>query len=122
MSEDKAPPTTKMTQIFKVGDRVSWLGFKGRVDQVNDFVWVAWDCNGASGFFLNGAYLLGQRPSLKLLKKSPRYVKRVGYQAIRRATDAPWSGDFIYKTQQEALVDGVLVIGFRKVVWWEVVK
>jgi len=113
-----------MTQTFKVGDRVSWLGIKAEVTE-SDHMYVRVEYTDNDGdeqtafFQPNGVYINGQRPSLKLLKKSPRFRKRVGYYAVIRAVSVlSWVQHDLYESAAAALkVKGA--IGFRKVIWWE---
>lgn len=107
--------------MFKKGDRVSWLGLKGTVDEVfeHDFLYpvkVVFDLNDNvldESFTLEGALYVSQKPSLKLLKKK----KKPNHELYITSVKDPYRFA-VYTTRRDALTFGVgnsIEVGVRYV-------
>lgn len=73
-TEDK-PMSEKVE--FRVGDEVDWLGLKGKVVDVGfSMITVFISSMETHYFYADGSYLIGQTPSLKLISRPKKMVKK----------------------------------------------
>lgn len=65
--------------MFKVGDKVDWLGWQGTVEKVHDDsydITVRDKCGFVRTFYKDGRYLKEQRPSLVLIERPKKKIKK----------------------------------------------
>lgn len=95
---------------FKVGDKVSWDGLKGKVVSVEYGhvypIEVRFDTPEGTAhdtFTRDGRFYREQDPSLKLVERPKTYVDRTMWQAIRRSMSGDlYIDDFLHKTIEQA--------------------
>jgi hypothetical protein len=86
---------------FKVGDVVDWLGIRGVVtcisddgDDVDEYMYVKFDGDTmddlGTEFFPDGRYMKAQNPSLKLIERPKRKVKKRFYMMAYKTDSGNW--------------------------------
>ena len=67
--------------MFKVGDKVDWLGWRGTVEEVNmvggpEDIIVCGEVGDLWAFYKDGRYLKEQEPSLVLIERPKKKIKK----------------------------------------------